>query len=99
MAGEKFFVRDFEVRLTEIVLESARIARFSGSPTGARHHEKCLREARQMFRLALREAVGVIGKKAAKDALKAAVENLQDALIITEDSLALVKAVSEEAQA
>ena len=52
-----------------------------------------------MFRLALREAVGVIGRKAAQDALKTAVGNLQDALIVTEDSLALVKAVSEEAQA
>ena len=99
MAGEKFFVREFEIRLTEIVLESARLARFSDSPKGARHHEKCLHEARRMLRLVMQDAVGAIGRKAAKDALKAAVENLQDALIITEDSLALVKAASEEAQA
>ena len=32
MAGEKFFVREFERRLTEIVLESARMARFSDMP-------------------------------------------------------------------
>lgn len=99
MAGEKFFTREFERRLTKIVLESARMARFSGRPAGARYHEKCLREARRMLCLVMQEAVGVIGRKAAKDALKKAVENLQDALIITEDSLALVNAVSEEAQA
>ena len=75
------------------------MARFSDMPKKARWHEKKLHGDKEMFRLALREAVGVIGRKAAQDALKTAVGNLQDALIVTEDSLALVKAVSEEAQA
>ena len=98
MAGEKFFTREFERRLAEIVLESARMARFSDMPKKARWHERQFHEAKEMLRIVLQDAVETIGSAASREALRFAVADLVDAQILTAaESLRLVESACAEA--
>lgn len=98
MAGERFYNREFKIRLSEIVVEGARIARFSDMPKKARWHERQLHEDKEMLRIVLQDAVETIGSAASREALRFAVADLVDAQILTTtESLRLVESACAEA--